>query len=748
MKKTVYTAAIVMAVFLGTLSTDAGELKIIDSQHYSNVFGEIRNYRIFLPPGYDENSQTRYPVIYFFHGHSQRYFGIIQSGPYDKGEDNGGDNIANYVSRNKVIVVKWDGFNLREGDDYYLRPYNIGPVETHRQFPLYFPELVRRIDTDYRTIPDRNHRAVSGLSMGGFMTFWIGGKYPDLVCAAGNFCGSPEFFVGPKAFPVEYRHMDMYKNYGGVNLRLNYGDEDFIRSYHEDMNRLFPQIMDNYEFGIYHAAHSTCGLGDMFDFILKTFENPPKKPKKWHHIDVYPEFSVWGYSVSSNRQRPGFTVLENVDKRGFRCAVREFVPDGELMADVRVSVATAPIYEKETEYLVTDMNLTKNEYSRYTVRSDMNGKLRFALDGYEHDIGINGENDGPNLSVVSRTTKNMPWAAPRKDVDFTVDIINKGEAAATGVGIELQATRNTVEIISGKAAFGKIAPGKTATSTTPLTFHVKSDTTEIVQFRIVLQDDTGRKWTETVEIPIRPDSPELPNVLIADGREVEFTEEGINKVSRMLGVGNGDGRANPGESIVILVKGEADSLFRRCSLYSADKYVNPFGVNERNSDYWGRYDHVGGSPKVSVPLISSDCPDNHTVKFSAEYWLPDNPIHIIKRGKVSVRVTGDDRTAPQIRWAGIHGDNVLQVKVTDGARIKAVTAKLLFNKSVFTSAPLENLTLSLHDDGADGDRAKGDSVFSFRIPERSLGLFTVEIEAVDIYANKGMKAFSELMTVY
>ena len=94
-------------------------------------------------------------------------------------------------------------------------------METFRQFPIYFPELVNYIDANYKTIADRNHRAISGLSMGGFMSFWIGGKYPHLLSAIGNFCGSAEFVVGPKDFPVEYRHLDMYKNYAGMNVRLN-----------------------------------------------------------------------------------------------------------------------------------------------------------------------------------------------------------------------------------------------------------------------------------------------------------------------------------------------------------------------------------------------------------------------------------------------------------------------------------------------------------------------------------------------
>ena len=204
--------------------------------------------------------------------------------------------------------------------------------------------------------------------MGGFMTYWISGKYPQLFSAAGNFCGSAEFEVGPKDFPVEYRHIDMYKNYGGMKLRLNYGDKDFIRGYHEDMNRIWPRIMDNYEYKIYDAEHSTCGLGEMFGFFVKTFENPPAKPLKWDHIDVYPEFSVWDYTVSSDRNVPGFTILENVDKRGFRCSVREFLPDGELLPFVNLSITTPPLYEKNQSYLINDVDTTdfKNFTENYS----------------------------------------------------------------------------------------------------------------------------------------------------------------------------------------------------------------------------------------------------------------------------------------------------------------------------------------------------------------------------------------------
>src|SRR5690349_18171381 len=287
------------------------EATIIDSRHYSNVFAEIRNFRIFLPKGYSADAQKRYPVIYFFHGWGQRYFGegSDEYAGYDKGNQNKGDNIANYVAKHNVIVVKADGYNRRSNEEYYRRPYNVLPVETYRQFPIYFPELVNFIDAHYRILSDRRHRAISGLSMGGFMTFFLAAKYPHLVSSAGSFCGSPEFTIGPIDFPVEYKHMDMYRNFEGINVRLHYGDKDFIRSYHNDMNRMWSQVMDNYKWKIYDAEHSTCGLGEMFDSIMSTFDHPLAKPARWNHTDVYPEFDVWNYHVSSDRTVAGFTIL-------------------------------------------------------------------------------------------------------------------------------------------------------------------------------------------------------------------------------------------------------------------------------------------------------------------------------------------------------------------------------------------------------------------------------------------------------
>ena len=714
-----------------TRAQHADSVTIIDSRHYSNVFGEIRNYRIFLPPGYFDNPQKKYPVIYFLHGWSQRYFGDggQKFDEFDKGGDNKGDNIANFVSTHPVIVVKSDGYNRVPGEQYYLRPYNIDPVETFRQFPLYYPELIDYIDTHYRTLADREHRAISGLSMGGFMTFWIGGKYPQLFSGAGNFCGSAEFIVGPRNFPVEYRHLDMYKNYAGMNLRLNYGDKDFIRSYHQDLNRIWPLVMDNYEYKIYDAEHSTCGLGEMFGFLFNTFKNPPARPLRWDHIDVYPEFSVWNYKVSSDRNVPGFTILENVDKRGFKCAVREFLPNGEILPFVHLSITTPALYEKNQEYVINDVENNGFKSLSKIVRSDNSGRLVIPLNGSMHEIGINKKDDKANICIAAVDIENMSWATNGKDVSLSIKILNKGMSMAKKIVAKLSATRKNANIIKGQSEFGSIGVNEIKTCQTPFSFRVQADSIEIAKFKLTLKDEHNNEWVDFFELPLKKNLPGIKDFEIADGKIFTVAKGGVDSETILLGRGNADGIANPGESIVLLVKDQ--NKYRRTTLFSSDQFINLFGINVRQSDDWTDFDHVGASAKYNVSLIASNCPENHNIDFFAEYWLPDYPLHIIKQGVIKIKVQGRDTSPPQMGWVDIPGDNIIHVKVYDGSKIQSVKARLILKEN-----PGKSFEVELKDDGLAEDSAGGDRVFSKKIPEQKFGFYRVVVEAIDSFGNK------------
>jgi hypothetical protein len=438
---------------------------------------------------------------------------------------------------------------------------------------------------------------------------------------------------------------------------------------------------------------------------------------------------------------PGFTILENVDARGFRCSVREFLPDGELLPFVSLSLTTPPIYEKNQSYLINDIDPKSLKAVRKTIKSDELGRLKISIDGGMHEIGINSAQDKPNLCIVSSGISNMNRATTGKDVSFSVKLLNKGMAKAENVKLKLTAIRNTTGITKSESEIVAINVNETKESPTPFTFRVNIDSIEIVRFKLTMQDKNRNEWTEFIEIPVKNDLPEIKDFVIADGKEFIVVKSGKFSDTLLLGSGNGDGVANPGESIVILVK-DQDKLWRTF-LHFNDKNINPSGINIRMSDNWTNLDHVGGSVKYSIPVISSDCPENHTIDFFAEYWLPDYPNHIIKQGSVKIQVTGRDNTPPVLQWIKIPGDNIIQVKLYDGTKIQHVNAKL-----ISTGDPNKTIEAELKDEGINGDKAGADNVFSYRIPEQRFGNYTVDIEAADSFGNKMSENGSEVFILY
>ena len=302
-------------------------------------------------------------------------------------------------------------------------------------------------------------------------------------------------------------------------------------------------------------------------------------------------------------------------------------------------------------------------------------------------------------------------------------------------------TRNSANVLQGETVYGSIAPNEIRDPHIPFTFIVQSDRIEMERFELIIRDENSNKWSDFIDVPLRADQPEIKDFEIADGSIFEVAEAGDDTATVFLGAGNGDGIANPGESIVILIKDQ--DRYWRTYLHTSDKYVNQSGINIRVSDNWGSYDHVGGSAKYSVPVISSDCPENHMIDFFAEYWLPDYPNHIIKRGKVKIKVNGTDATPPTVQWVKGSGDNVIEAKVYDGGKIQYVKAKLISRDK-----PEKLLKIELKDDGKEGDRAEGDNVYSQKIPEQKFGLYSVEIEALDSFGNRKVEKRSDAIVIY
>jgi Putative esterase len=601
------------------------EALISDRTHDSEVLRETRNFRIFLPSDYG-SSTKRYPVIYWFHGYSERYNRPVSDPPnrnYDTGPDYWGDTIGAYVSNHDLIVVKLDGFNPRTPNEQYPRPWNIGPVETDRQFPFYFTELVAYIDANYRTIADRNHRATAGLSMGGFMSFWIAGKYPQLISSASSFMGSPEFFVGPRGFDVEYRHDEMSGNYNGVRTRLVTGTKDFIQFYHRRMNAIWLFTAPDHKTEDIEFDHGTPRMAKTLDFHMRAFAYPLPKPAVWNHADVYPFFEVWGWSVASNRRSPGITALQNVSKSGFRSMVREWLPGGAVAPHVKLSITTDRLYPPRSFQTVTIVRLRDGKVRRAPSRVDAEGKLTIELDGEDQEVGVSGAGV---LALTSYRVENEPWATVRRPVKIRARFLNKGAGPLPAQTVRWETSNPSVAVLEPEAKLPALAPGASAEA--PLAFTVFDESREIARVFAVAG---GQRMP--LDIAVYPPIEVVTGFRVADGKSLRVYQHATELQDLELGKGNGDGQANPGETIAILLPdGEG---YRAAELFTDDPCIDN---SARESDTWQAYDYVGASVKYSLPVIRPGCAPGRVIHILARVQLPNKPNHGLRYAAIDLPV--------------------------------------------------------------------------------------------------------------
>jgi len=551
--------------------------------HASEVMRGTRSYRVFLPPAY-AGSQKRYPVIYWFHG-------------YEPSNAQRDAEIASYVAAHDVIVA------------------DVGPVETTGPFPSYFPELANHIDKTLRTIPDRDHRGVTGFSMGGFMAYWIAGEYPDLVASASSFMGFTEASVGPPGFDLENRLDELYGNYDSERTRLVTGTRDFLQFYHRRLNGAWLYARSGHETESFDADHSAPGVAKTFDFHMHAFANPLPRPAMFGHADVYPNFAVWGWEVVSDRRQPGFTVLENVSGKGFRSAVREWAPGGATIPAVKLSIASAPVYAPASSHAVMYIRLRDGNVRRAVQKADAQGRLNFELDGDAYEVGVSAE---PLLTVAGYEIADAAWATAGQPVKLRVKFWNKGQARSGTATIQWESPNPGVKFdVASSRLFG-LGPGESAVL--PVTVTVADEARAMV--KILAVEGANRM---PLEVPLFPPAEAVANFRIADGQTLEAYRHAVQHGEVTLGEGNGDGHAAPGESFAVLLP---DGEFLR----AAEVFTNDACVDstERASDSWADYDHAGASAIYSLPSIRAECAPGHVVHMLARVTIPNPPNHQVR----------------------------------------------------------------------------------------------------------------------
>ncbi len=157
--------------------------------YLSKTTGEWRRAFVYTPPGYAEHSTARYPVLILQHGSGENETGWTRQGRAQFILDN---LIAAGKAR-PMIVVMDRGYALRPGAPVPTGGPNAWLQNLHLAFTSFedvvIQDLIPMIDASYRTIPDREHRAMAGLSMGGMQTLFIALRHLDSFAYIGSFSG-------------------------------------------------------------------------------------------------------------------------------------------------------------------------------------------------------------------------------------------------------------------------------------------------------------------------------------------------------------------------------------------------------------------------------------------------------------------------------------------------------------------------------------------------------------------------------
>ena len=158
--------------------------------YYSPIRNNMRRCFVYTPPGYDKNQSKRYPVLYLQHGWDEDETGWSNQGKMNFILDNllaeGKINPMLVVMDNGDIsglprnVVRWDSVQSIT---------STGKDKVEFQ-DLIVKEIIPMIDANYRTIADRDHRAMAGLSWGGLQTFEIVFNNIDKFAYLGAFSGA------------------------------------------------------------------------------------------------------------------------------------------------------------------------------------------------------------------------------------------------------------------------------------------------------------------------------------------------------------------------------------------------------------------------------------------------------------------------------------------------------------------------------------------------------------------------------
>lgn len=246
--------------------------------YHSDALHADRRLSVYLPPHYGESGK-KYPVLYLLHGSGGDENAWLELGHAARILDN---LIAEGKAKPMIVVMPNGNADKQAAPGETSENLSYRPAMTHTMpsykrgsFESSFPEIVSFVDNNFRTLPDKAHRAVAGLSMGGFHTLFIALNYPKDFGYIGLFSAGLDFSAVDCSLPA-YNNMPQklqsLKREGYSLFWIAIGKDDFLY----DQNTAFRTTLDNegvgYEYHESSRGHLWCNWRQyLLQFVPRLF---------------------------------------------------------------------------------------------------------------------------------------------------------------------------------------------------------------------------------------------------------------------------------------------------------------------------------------------------------------------------------------------------------------------------------------------------------------------------------------------
>lgn len=222
----------------------------------SETMGTPRRMSVYTPPLYEQDKEKRYPVLYLLHGSGGDENAWVELGCIARIMD----NLIAEKKAEPMIVVMPNGNSSKQAAPgetsenlaYRPAPTNLLPGSyKDGRYETAFPEIVRFTDSNYRTVPDKAHRALAGLSMGGFHTLYIAANHPDSFNYIGLFSAGLDMSSVNQSLPT-YQNLDgklkALQKDGCKLFWMGIGCGDFLYQANQDFRKRLDGIGFKYEY--------------------------------------------------------------------------------------------------------------------------------------------------------------------------------------------------------------------------------------------------------------------------------------------------------------------------------------------------------------------------------------------------------------------------------------------------------------------------------------------------------------------